>query len=282
MEVKFSLVVCTLGRYNELERLFDSFAKQTYSNFEVILVDQNNEGFFDDIVEKYSEEFLLKHIRSEKGLSKSRNVGLKHVKGDIIAFPDDDCWYPEGLLKKVAFFFEENSAIDGITSVTKDKEGNESVQNYSNKEGLISTKDVWFKGNSTTIFIKASKIKKLNYWFDENLGVGAGTKWGGCEETDFLIRLINKGANILYKPDFFVFHPQLAITNKEKYILRNKSYSLGTGYTLRKNDFSIFFIIYFLIRPILGWGLSILQLDFFKAKERFVRAKGIFRGWLNI
>lgn len=48
----------------------------------------------------------IKYIHIEqKGLSLARNIGLKYVKGDIVAFPDDDCEYPADLLKEVNDFF---------------------------------------------------------------------------------------------------------------------------------------------------------------------------------
>ena len=41
-------------------------------------------------------------LRSARGLSRARNAGLAHVEADLVAFPDDDCVYPPGLLERVA------------------------------------------------------------------------------------------------------------------------------------------------------------------------------------
>ena len=106
--MKFSLIVCTLGRYEELDQLFESLRKQTYSDFEVILVDQNDKDYLNEIINEYSNEFDIRHIFSEKGLSRARNIGLKYVSGQIVAFPDDDCWYPIDLLERVNNFFQDN------------------------------------------------------------------------------------------------------------------------------------------------------------------------------
>ena len=54
------------------------------------------------------------------GLSRARNVGLKAVTGEIIAFPDDDCWYPDGLLQKVVAEFRDQTSLDGLTGRSED------------------------------------------------------------------------------------------------------------------------------------------------------------------
>src|SRR5262249_37052881 len=89
-----SLVLCTLGRRPaQLERLLDSLESQPFRSFEIILVDQNPQANLDQIVRSRAARLTLRHVRSDRGLSLARNVGLRHATGDIIGFPDDDCWY---------------------------------------------------------------------------------------------------------------------------------------------------------------------------------------------
>ena len=51
---------------------------------------------------------MIRHLRSERGLSRASNIGLRVARGDIIAIPDDDCWYPKDLLATVAAWFESH------------------------------------------------------------------------------------------------------------------------------------------------------------------------------
>ena len=44
----------------------------------------------------------LELVESARGLSRARNAGLRMIAGDIVSFPDDDCWYPPDLLQRVA------------------------------------------------------------------------------------------------------------------------------------------------------------------------------------
>src|SRR5271156_3083099 len=89
-----SLVMCTYGRTDCIIRLVCSLETQTSSDFELIIVDQNPPGALDAIIARASQKLQVRYVRSEPGLSRARNVGIKHHRGAIVAFPDDDCWYP--------------------------------------------------------------------------------------------------------------------------------------------------------------------------------------------
>ena len=99
--MKVSLVMPTINVTTELELFLKSLRTQTYKDFELIVVDQNegNEAF--EIVKDYEEEFKIKYAKSdEKGLSLNRNRGLVLMEGEIVGFPDDDCEYQPDTLKE--------------------------------------------------------------------------------------------------------------------------------------------------------------------------------------
>ena len=105
--MKVSLVMPTINVTTELELFLKSLRTQTYKDFELIVVDQNegNEAF--EIVKDYEEEFKIKYAKSdEKGLSLNRNRGLVLMEGEIVGFPHDDCEYQPDTLEKVVAFFE--------------------------------------------------------------------------------------------------------------------------------------------------------------------------------
>ncbi|WP_323078759.1 glycosyltransferase family A protein, partial [Aeromonas hydrophila] len=128
--MKFSLIVATINRVEPLDLLFRSLCIQTYKNFEVILVDQNTKGQLDGLVNKYAEKLDIKRIFSEKGLSKARNRGLDMADGDIVCFPDDDCWYYPNTLEIVKSKFSKNQSVFGFTGRCIDDDGNESVAKF--------------------------------------------------------------------------------------------------------------------------------------------------------
>ncbi len=85
--MKFSLILCTVNREKEVIHFLDSLVEQVYKNFEVLVVDQNNDNRIKFIIEKYTSLRLI-YLKSELGLSKARNIGLKKAKGDIVCFPE--------------------------------------------------------------------------------------------------------------------------------------------------------------------------------------------------
>lgn len=82
-----SLIMPTLNRYDDIYLLMDSLENQTYKNFELIVVDQNDNSKVKEIVDKYIDKLDIKYIKSsKKGLSYNRNVGIDNAVGQIIGF----------------------------------------------------------------------------------------------------------------------------------------------------------------------------------------------------
>lgn len=123
MSSSISIIVCTYGRAAALEVLLDCLNVQDYGDFEVLIID-GNEGDKTparDAVEKAlsKENFgiAIRLIRSQKGLTRQRNVGLAEAKGDLICLLDDDVSFgPDFLSQLVAIFQRPEAAnVGGIT-----------------------------------------------------------------------------------------------------------------------------------------------------------------------
>ena len=101
----FDLLIATIGRNEELDRLFTSLEGQSYKNFRILLADQNPSGFLDEILARHSDLPITRIMLSSQGVSVARNVLLDQAKADIIVFPDDDCWYAPDTLERVCETF---------------------------------------------------------------------------------------------------------------------------------------------------------------------------------
>src|ERR1700749_1024458 len=99
-----SLIVASLHRTAELERLLASLETQSFRDFEVIVIDQNPDQRLADVLGKHPV-LNLSHLRCPPGASRARNMGIKAAQGEIIGFPDDDCWYSTDLLQTVSKWF---------------------------------------------------------------------------------------------------------------------------------------------------------------------------------
>ena len=100
--MKFSIVVCTYGRALSLENLLKSLAAQTCRNFEVLVVDGNQDSApVRAIVNMFGNTQVLRHIPSRKGLTRQRNVGIEQSRGDVLCFLDDDVTLEPDFLSRV-------------------------------------------------------------------------------------------------------------------------------------------------------------------------------------
>ncbi|GAB1800835.1 glycosyltransferase family 2 protein [Priestia megaterium] len=107
-----SVVIPTYARNNMLRRAIDSVLLQTYSNIEILVIDDNGnlsdyQKKTEEIMSHYKNNDKIIYIKNPKNLggSGARNVGIKHAKGNFIAFLDDDDEYlPENIQEKLSVF----------------------------------------------------------------------------------------------------------------------------------------------------------------------------------
>ena len=88
----------------------ESVINQTYSNWELIIVDDCSSDNTEEIVNRYSDK-RIRYIKNEKnlGAALTRNRAIREAHGEWIAFLDsDDLWMPRKLEKQVAFMKNNN------------------------------------------------------------------------------------------------------------------------------------------------------------------------------
>ena len=248
--MKISLVTATLGRVDEINILLDSLVKQTYKNFELVIVDQNEHYKVQNLVDRYTYILNIKYIRSSiKGLSYNRNIGIKECSGDIIGFPDDDCYYSENLLEEIIHTFKEKKNKIVLAEFC-DSDTNRIFIPYRE---IVQRKEIIKHALSVNFF----SILNKNLFFDERLGVG--TFFSSGEETDYIWQLLDKKDIAIFAKKAKVFHPQNATSNNYQ---RGYSYGLGFGALFKKEILGrkhyTYFIMYlkYLIRSIGGVILS--------------------------
>jgi glycosyltransferase involved in cell wall biosynthesis len=270
--MKVSLILATKDRVAEVQRFLQSLADQEHKDLELVVVDQNKDRRLEPVVTAAKKEFSIIHLQSTPGLSHARNVGLAAATGDIISFPDDDCWYSKGLLARVVSVFQTSGSIDGVTGRSEDGDGAASGGNFSRAQGRVGLGNVWKRGISYTIFLRSPVCAAVGS-FDEELGVGANTPFGSGEETDYLIRTIKLGFNLQYLPDLVVFHPNPVLYN-ENHRRKAFRYGVGMGRVLIKHRYTLAFNAYTILRPLGGALLSLIQLRTNKASYHLAIARG--------
>ncbi len=103
------LVSIIMPSYNTgqfIENTIKSVLAQTYTNWELILVDDCSTDSTDEVVSAFLSDARIHYIKNERnsGAAVSRNRALREAKGKWIAFLDsDDLWMPEKLKKQILF-----------------------------------------------------------------------------------------------------------------------------------------------------------------------------------
>lgn len=108
------LVSIIMPSYNTgwfIKETIESVQAQTYSHWELIIVDDCSNDSTDEIVKEYLVDERIRYIKNDtnSGAAVSRNRALREAKGKWIAFLDsDDLWHPEKLERQLRFMEENN------------------------------------------------------------------------------------------------------------------------------------------------------------------------------
>ena len=103
------LVSIIMPSYNTAQYItetIESILNQTYTNWELIIVDDCSTDNTDQVVKSFLSDGRIRYLKNEKnsGAAVSRNKALREAKGKWIAFLDsDDLWMPDKLMKQVSF-----------------------------------------------------------------------------------------------------------------------------------------------------------------------------------
>ena len=279
--MKVSLIVATVRRTSELHRLLTSLDAQTYKNFELIVVDQNLDDRLENMIASFCDRLTIIHLMSPLGVSRARNSGIKKITGDIVGFPDDDCWYPPMLLESIVALFEKNANWDGLTGrIVNEMNSVSGNARFDAESGYVTLSNLWRRACAATIFFTKETVEVIGN-FDEELGPGAGTPWGGAEDIDYPARAIKAGRTIFYDSKICVFHPDLSITAQADELRRAYSYGAGIGRVWMKQKFPVRTIGYYLLRPLVGVCVSLATGRWMRARYRWAAFQGRLSGVMS-
>lgn len=245
--MRFSLIVATRGRVAELRQLFESFAQQTCRDFEVIVVDQNPDDRLDWTEAPGTFAFpVIRKRSSVNHSSHARNLGLMAAAGEIVAFPDDDCLYPPGLLAQVDAAFRDQPDLGVRTGPAAAPEGGLSNGRWQPFSSPIGVANVWNTAIEFNIFLRRELALRIG-GFDEQLGVGG--KFGSAEGNDLVLRAVQSGWRGWYDIAQLAVHPERPI---EVTARRAFTYGAGLGYAMRKHHVPARVWLNLMIRPLGG------------------------------
>ena len=190
-----SVIIPTYKGVNSLKRAIDSVLDQSYENYELIVIDDNNP----DTIERQETEKLMleysnydkvkyyKHCRNMNGAT-ARNTGIKKAKGDIITFLDDDDYLLKHRVESSILYLINNpefiGVITGVNIVDEDEtlfQKNIPAENLSIESLLLNEMAI---GTGSNIFLKKEIYEKTK-GFDES--------FIRRQDIEFMIRACREG-----------------------------------------------------------------------------------------
>lgn len=205
---KVSFVIQVKNEASHIGQVLDLIYRQTYNNFEVIIVYSKSKDRTLEIVRSYPVKLI--NVKS-KGYKHARalNLGISKSSGDYIviinghAIPISDTWLADGI---------ENFSDDNVAGVTGGSFGT-ALGYYSKPLGSLVVKTLHRRENYWKFMSNTNSIIRKDLWklypYDEKIPE--------CEDYDWASEMLSRGYNIVKDPRFAVIHGHSLIGRKSRF-----------------------------------------------------------------
>lgn len=199
-----------------LYRCVDSILKQTYENFELILIDDGSPDNCSQMCDELSEkDSRIKVIHQEnQGLSAARNSGIKIAKGNYLTFIDSDDWISNTMFEDLINLIKEKNADISICNFIV-TDGNAIYKKNTKAEEKLYSKDEFMK-----IILRVNSNRCIHY------------AWGKLYKKDVIdknehypVGMLNEDVEGMFKA--VLKSEKIAETNKIGYFYYENSESIS-------------------------------------------------------
>ena len=174
---KISVIVPVYNVEKYLRRCVDSILAQTFTDFELLLIDDGSKDKSGEICDEYAKtDNRVKVFHKENGgVSSARNLGLDNAKGEWICFCDADDWVLSEWLQAFSLLILGNEDIifSGYISIYNEIKNKVFIEKpYSSKKDLVLSlgiKEIW--GYIWCKCFKKSIIDKYHLRFNTNYSI---------------------------------------------------------------------------------------------------------------
>lgn len=204
--MKYSIIVPVFNRPDEVDELLSSLLNQTFTDFEVIIVEDGSQKPCDEVCNKYADRLDLHYfMKPNSGPGQSRNYGAERAKGEYLLILDSDVVLPKGYLNAI----EEELKREPADAFGGSDAAHES---FTDTQKAISYSMTSF---FTTGGIRGGR-KKLDKFYPRSFNMGIRrdvymelegfSKMRFGEDIDFSIRIFKVGKRCRLFPEAWVWH----------------------------------------------------------------------------
>ncbi|MFS2185107.1 glycosyltransferase family 2 protein [Mucilaginibacter sp. Mucisp84] len=202
----FSIIIPLYNRPQEIKELLESLTLQTYSNFEVLVIEDGSVNDAEAIVNTFTDKLNLRYFKKQnEGQGFTRNFGFERAKGDYFVIFDSDCLIPPNYLRIVNDSLAKNclDAYGGPDGAHESFTPTQKAISYSmtspfttggirgNKKGIGQ-----FHPRSFNMGVSRQAWEKAGGFIITRLG----------EDIEYSIRIHSLGFKIGLIPDAIVYH----------------------------------------------------------------------------
>lgn len=202
----YSAIIPLYNRPDEIEELLESLTNQSYSNFEVVIIEDGSTLDAKEITACFSDKLDIQyHYIENGGQGFARNVGFEKANGDYFVIFDSDAIIPSSYFQSVEDYLNINyvdafggpdAAHDSFTPMQK-------AISYS-MTSLFTTGGIRGREKHVGQFHPRSFNMGLSREVYQKVGGFVITRMG--EDIEFSIRIINNGFQTALIPDAFIYH----------------------------------------------------------------------------
>ncbi len=209
---RYSLIIPVYNRPEEIAELLESISVQTFSSFEVIIIEDGSDKTCESVVAQYQNKLEIQYIKVPNGgPSQARNKGSRLAKGEYLIILDSDVVLPNDYLSNIEHTLEgaaeEGKAIEAFGGPDTSSEDFSKVQkaiNYSMTSFVTTGGIRGGKKRITHYYPRSFNLGCRKSVFEELNGFDETMRYG--EDLDFSMRLHKTGARTVLIPSAFVYH----------------------------------------------------------------------------
>lgn len=204
-----SIIIPVYNSFKYISKCLDSVVSQTYTNLEIIVIDDGSTDESSSIIEQYkNQDDRLVHIKNTNhGVSYTRNCGLSAANGKYVTFVDSDDTIEKDYIEKMLSCYKENDVQLVICDYMERKIKSKKMTKSETLISMISGKEIM--GYCWNKMYLNHLIKIHNIKFDENIYV--------CEDFLFNVQYFNYIDESYYLTESlynYVIHSGSALTKK--------------------------------------------------------------------
>tara|TARA_R110002050_G_scaffold109799_5_gene221555 strand:+ start:1852 stop:2820 length:969 start_codon:yes stop_codon:yes gene_type:complete len=202
----YSAIIPLYNRPDEIDELLESLTKQTYTNFEVVIIEDGSVNDAKEIVDKYKDSLSIQYqFKENGGQGFARNLGFELAKGDYFVIFDSDAIIPSHYFQAVEDYLN-TSYVDAFGGPDAAHESFTPIQkaiSYS-MTSLFTTGGIRGREKHVGQFHPRSFNMGLSRAVYDKVGGFVITRMG--EDIEFSIRIINNGFKTALIPNAFIYH----------------------------------------------------------------------------